>query len=313
VNAEFEEIAVSEGSSREPASPERSSVAIIGGGVVGIATARGLRARGFKTTIFDTSLERVSALREEGFSAHEPSVLTETSPDFYFLSVPTPTTNGRIDLGPMRSAASTVGDALARRDDWSCVVVRSTVPPGTTDDLVGPILEERSGRTARDSFGLSMNPEFLRAASAAEDFNDPRVIVIGVRDNATEKSMRMLYDAWPDVPVMAMSNREAEAAKYTSNLFNAAKISFFNELHQTFASLGIDSTVAFDAVLNGAEGLWNAGYGTRGGAPFGGACLPKDSAAFIAFAKDNGIEMLILAAVIETNVRLGGELSIDAM
>ncbi len=289
----------------------RISVAIIGGGVVGVATGRGLVSRGFDTTIFDTSRERIEALREEGFTAYEPTQLAELSPDFYLLSVPTPTTNGRVDLGPMRSAAQCVGNALAKRDDWACVVVRSTVPPGTTDEVVARILEECSGRSGHESFGLSMNPEFLRAASATQDFDDPRVIVIGARDDASEKAMRLFYEAWPDVPVITMTNREAEAAKYTSNLFNAAKISFFNELHETFTTMGIDSSVAFDAVLNGAEGLWNPRYGTRGGAPFAGACLPKDSAAFISFARDHGIQMPILAAVIETNARLGGDPMID--
>ena len=104
-----------------------------------------------------------------------------------------------------------------------------------------------------------------------------------------------------------MTNPEAEAAKYTSNLFNAAKISFFNELHETFSAMGINSTVAFEAILNGAEGLWNPRYGTRGGSPFAGACLPKDSSAFFSFAKDQGMDMPLLAAVIETNIRLGGE------
>ncbi len=298
---------MSAGNDRDPLGPARSSVLIIGGGVVGVATGRGLRSRGFETSFVDTSRERIAQLRDEGFAAYEPAQIAEVEPDFYLLSVPTPTTAGRIDLGPLRAASETVANALALRDDWACVVVRSTVPPGTTDDVVGPILEQHCGREAHRSFGLAMNPEFLRAASANEDFDDPRVIIFGSRDDASEKAMRILYEPWSYVPIIAMTNREAEAAKYTSNLFNAAKISFFNELHQTFSALGIDSSVAFNAVVNGAEGLWNPAYGTRGGAPYGGACLPKDSAAFLTFATDQGLDLPLLSAVIETNIRLGGE------
>jgi UDPglucose 6-dehydrogenase len=118
--------------------------------------------------------------------------------------------------------------------------------------------------------------------------------------------MRSLYRSWPDTETVIMTNGEAEATKYAANLFNAAKISFFNELHAALSKLGVDSALPFSVVARGAEGLWNPLYGTRAGAPFEGACLPKDAAGFALFAHQEGIETPLIDAVIATNVALGG-------
>jgi UDPglucose 6-dehydrogenase len=112
------------------------------------------------------------------------------------------------------------------------------------------------------------------------------------------------------VPVVSLDLRSAELAKYTSNLFNAAKISFFNELEEVALQLGADARAIFDAVATGCEGMWNPEYGTRGLAPFGGACLPKDTAAFLGFAAEVGLAkvMPMLRATIETNERVSRRL-----
>ena len=280
-------------------------ICVVGAGVVGVATGRGFALAGAEVSFVDISEERVAQLVHEGSDAHGIDSLASLRADHYLISVPTPTRGGRVDLGAISSASREIGQAIAARDEWSCVVVRSTVPPGTTDDLVRTILEESSGKCAGEGFGLAMNPEFLREATAAEDFLRPRVIVVGAPEERTETAMRWLYEPWAEVDTLLMPTRAAEATKYTANLFNAAKISFFNELHGFFESLGVDSTVAFDAAVRGAEGLWNPRYGTRGGAPFGGACLPKDTEAFLGFAEDHGVDLAILASVVAYNERLG--------
>jgi UDPglucose 6-dehydrogenase len=282
------------------------SVAIVGGGVVGRATGKVLIERGIAVTFVDSSDGRIDELRGDGLSAISPEELEKQSPDAYLISVPTPTRNGTIDLGAVRSASDSVGRSLAHREDWSLVVVRSTVPPGTTDQVVTPAVEESAGRRRGTDFGVSMNPEFLRARFAEEDFAAPRVIVIGSDSDRTESAMRSMYASWPDVKTVVMTNAEAEATKYTANLFNASKISLFNELHATFARLGVDSTVPFATAAEGAEGLWNPWYGTRGGEPYGGVCLPKDAAGFAAFVHARDIDTPLLDAVIATNVALGG-------
>jgi len=284
------------------------TVAIIGSGVVGTATGFGLQGVGHRVVFCDLDPERLAMLRSRGFMAMECGELPLEEPnvDAYLISVPTPTAEGRVDLTYLREAAAAVGCALSQHEGHPVVVVRSTVPPGTTEDVVIPVLEGRSGRTAGRDFGMCMNPEFLRARSAEADFKRPRVIVIGSLDAWSEQALRRVYAPWTDVTVVATDLRTAEATKYMANLFNAAKISFFNEMAGVLAALGADPTAAAGAVALGAEGMWNPAYGTRIGAPYGGACLPKDMLGFLGLLDERGLSELapILFAVNETNDRV---------
>jgi UDPglucose 6-dehydrogenase len=290
--------------SRQPVPARR--IAIVGSGVVGTATGVGLEAKGHDVVFCDISRNRLAVLRKRGLSAIAADALLEEDRDVYLISVPSPTVEGEVDTSYVAAAASLVGRAIAKREKWSLVVVRSTVPPGTTEGVVRPIVEREAGRAAGDGFGLCMNPEFLRELSAEQDFMDPRVIVIGALDERSDAALRRLYAGWPDVPVVSMSLRDAELTKYTSNLFNAAKISFFNEMEQICQAFDADARNVFGAVVHGAEGLWNPAYGTRGLFPYGGACLPKDTVGFLGFARERGLgdQMLLLQATIETNERL---------
>lgn len=281
-----------------------ASVVVVGSGVVGTATGRGLAANGVGVTFCDTSADRRTLLREQGLDACSDTELASHRPDAYLISVPTPTLDGRVDLSYIESAMRTVGDAIGGRDDWCCVVIRSTVPPGTTEALLRPLLEAHSGKLSGWHFGLAMNPEFLRAATALEDFVTPRVIVIGALDERSDEAVRRLYVPWGDVPKYSMDLRTAEATKYVSNLFNATKISFFNEMHRVLRRIGADDEVAFAAVAEGAEGMWNPRYGTRGGFPYGGVCLPKDTVGFESFARDLGEQMPLLSATIQVNEQM---------
>ncbi len=295
------------------------TVAVVGSGVVGVATGRGLGRHGHGVVFCDVSTERLAILRGQGLSAVEPAGLGAIAVDAYLISVPTPTVEGRVDLSYVREAASAVGGALGTvhrrgRARWSVAVIRSTVPPGTTEDLVIPTLASASGLNPGRDFGVCVNPEFLRAASAEEDFARPRVIVIGALDRRSEMTLRHLYAPWAGVPVVTTSLRTAEAAKYVANLFNAAKISFFNEMDQALLALGAEPEDAFAAAALGAEGLWNPRYGTRGGSPYGGVCLPKDTLAFRGLAEERGLGHLvsILRATIDVNERMEAELRREA-
>ena len=284
-------------------------VVIVGSGVVGTATGRGFRAKGHRVLFCDAARPRVELLRDAGFEAIHTEALGAVRADAYLLSVPTPTVDGAADLACVREAAEALGSALAGHPGRPLVVVRSTVPPGTTEELVVPVVQFVSGLRAGKDFSVCMNPEFLRAATAEDDFLHPRVIVIGVPDKASERATRRLYAPWNDVPVLSMSVRSAEATKYVANVFNATKISFFNELHQVLIAAGADPEAAFRAVAIGAEGMWNPTYGTRGGSPYGGVCLPKDTVAFRRYAEDLGAGDLVtmLRATIAVNERLEAE------
>jgi len=92
--------------------------------------------------------------------------------------------------------------------------------------------------------------------------------------------------------------------KYVNNIYNAVKISYFNEVHAICERLEIDSNLIGAAVARTAESMWNPLYGTRGGVPYGGACLPKDTVAFLQFVRKNGMSHLMLEAAIDANNRL---------
>lgn len=293
-------------------SRSRRRLVIVGAGVVGTATGLGFAEVGHDVAFCDTSAQRRALLRRRGLRVLAPSQLAAEHFDAYLISVPSPTVDGQVDLSCVLAAAETVGRALAgpRAGRRPLVVVRSTVPPGTTEGPVREALERTSGKRSGTGFGLCMNPEFLREATADDDFLHPRVIVIGALDGPSERALRRIYQPWPEVPVVSLTLRAAELTKYVSNLFNAAKISFFNELEEVALALGADARAIFSAVAQGAEGMWNPVYGTRGLAPYGGACLPKDTEGFLGFAATEGFAeaMPMLQATIETNARVAARL-----
>src|SRR2546427_2751081 len=146
------------------------TLVIVGSGVVGLATGTGLDAKGHRVIFCDVVPERISTLRDQGFRAIHSDELACTKADVYLISVPSPSVGGRVDLSHVRRAAAAVGRAIAAHPGWPLVVVRSTVPPGTTETIVVPVLESTSRRAAGRGVGVCMNPEFLRAATAESDF-----------------------------------------------------------------------------------------------------------------------------------------------
>jgi UDPglucose 6-dehydrogenase len=219
------------------------------------------------------------------------------------LAVSTPTVDGKIVLDHIEAAARDLGEQLKRVDHFITVVVRSTVLPGTTEKRIKPILEAASGNVAGVDFGLAMNPEFLRQVSSVQDFDRPWITVLGAYDEQAARTLRALYLPFGSLTVDCTPT-EAEMIKYTSNLYNAVKISYFNEVHAMCEQLGINSGVVSSTVARSAEAMWNPLYGTRGGVPFGGACLPKDTSAFMQFVRDNGFDNRVLEAAIESNEHL---------
>jgi UDPglucose 6-dehydrogenase len=224
--------------------------------------------------------------------------------DFVMLAVSTPSIDDRIVLDYIEAAALDVGLSLATTDRYVVVVVRSTVPPTTTEDRITPILERASGKKAGVDFGVAMNPEFLRAVNSEQDFARPWITVLGTSDRHTAEILDDLYRPFGALIVRCTST-EAEMIKYINNVYNAVKISYFNEVYGICKRLGIDGNLIGAAVARTAESMWNPLYGTRGGVPYGGACLPKDTTAFMQFVRERGWEHLILEATIEANRRLG--------
>jgi UDPglucose 6-dehydrogenase/GDP-mannose 6-dehydrogenase len=232
--------------------------------------------------------------------------------DVTFIAVGTPFDGQRIDLTFIREAARQVGEALRDKAGYHVVVVKSTVVPGTTDDVVLPVLEQASGKRAGIDFGVGMNPEFLTEGVAVDDFMRPDRLVLGGIDERTIDAQRAIYAPFTGTPQLATNNKTAEMIKYTSNATLALLISFANEIGNLCSALGgVD-------VADVMRGVHLARYFTTppadgrpapapitaflwAGCGYGGSCLPKDTKALAAHGAAHGAPMPVLDAVIATN------------
>jgi UDPglucose 6-dehydrogenase len=283
---------------------ESSRIFIVGSGVVGAATGEGFLAAGHKVTFIDVSPARVAELAARGLDVRTELDLAGEPESFIFLTLPTPNDGHRYDLSAFTAGSASVGKALALGTARHTVVVRSTVPPGTTEGLVRSTLEANSGLSAGSGFALASNPEFLRAVSAAEDFANPWMTVIASRDPETVDRLRALLSPFGGELRTFTNPAEAEFIKAAHNIFNATKISFWNEMWLVAQEIGVDLDPIASTVARSAEGSINPQYGIRGGAPYGGVCLPKDTQGFLGFADTVGVDMPLLRAVVETNDKL---------
>jgi len=285
---------------------EFKNILILGSGTVGQATGRGFLERQHKVVFLDISDDLIKRLKGEGLEAHIVGYEKEHPADFIMVCISTPPSEdtGAVNLDYIKEGMKTVGRILSQHfDSWPVVVIRSTVPPGTTKKTLIPLMEKYSGRKAGRHFGVCMNPELLRATSSVNDFAHPWATVIGEMSKRSGNLLEQLYRPFGG-KLFRMTLDEAEFLKYTHNLRNAAVISFYNELWQLAKRLGIDPNPLFAATAVTAESAWNPAYGSVGGFPFGGTCLPKDTHALLYFAESLGQEMPLLAAVIKVNEKM---------
>jgi UDPglucose 6-dehydrogenase len=278
-------------------------IVIVGSGVVGTATGRGFLDAGHDVTFVDVLQSRIEALTADGFTATS-RVSLGSEPAFVFLTLPTPNVGRRYDLTAFESGVTSVGRALKGSPRVHTVVVRSTVPPGTTEGVVKSILECESGKSVNDGFALASNPEFLRAASAREDFRWPWMTVIASRNKRTQERLRFLLQPFGGEIRIFDDPATAEFIKCAHNIYNAAKISFWNEMWFVAERVGLNLEEISSTVAASAEGSFNQAYGIRGGAPYGGVCLPKDTNGFLGWAAELGADMPMLKSVIAVNESL---------
>lgn len=280
-----------------------SHILIVGSGVVGQATGKGFAKKGHNVSYVDVNPNTLATLRNAGHKAMTIKEVNWDEVEIVMLTVSTPTVNDSIILDHIEAAATDVGRGLAQAKHFITVVVRSTVPPTTTEQRLTPILEREAGKRAGVDFGVAMNPEFLRQVSSEEDFVRPWITVLGCNDKLTFNVLKQLYTPFGSL-IVQCSPTEAELVKYVNNVYNAVKISYFNEIHAICEQLGADSNLVGAIVARSSESMWNPLYGTRGGVPYGGACLPKDTAAFMEFVRKMGMEHLMLEATIQVNRHL---------
>lgn len=297
-------------------------ISVIGGGYVGLVSAVCFSELGHSVNIIEIDAQKVKAINlgrptiyekglEEMLSAHASRNLTATSdyqsiPDseIILICVGTPEgPDGEADLSMIASAAKSIGTALQDSSEYHIVAVKSTVPPGTTENLVKPVVLKHLGNDEADDdyrkIGFVMNPEFLREGLAVQDFMNPDRIVVGSSDQNAGDIFQKVYTGL-EAPLVRTSLSAAEMIKYTSNAFLATKISFSNEIGNICKHLGIDVYDVMKGV--GLDHRINP-YFLNAGAGFGGSCFPKDVSALMHLARDIGEDPILLNAVIEINNR----------
>lgn len=305
-------------------------LSVIGTGYVGLVSGVCLAHLGHDVECVDidaAKVERINGgecpIHEDGladlmadvlgtrFKATTDLATAVAQSDLTLIAVGTPFGEDRIDLAQIRSAAQSVGEALRAKEGYHVVAVKSTVVPGTTEDVVRPILERTSGKIAGPDFGVGMNPEFLREGVAVADFLHPDRIVIGGNDDRALERMSDLYDVFDGVEVMRTTPKTAEMIKYTANSLLATLISFANEVANLSASVGVDVVDVmagvhldhrFSPILDDGSRVRPASLTyLEAGCGFGGSCFPKDVKALAAHAKTAGVDAPILNGALQVN------------
>ena len=282
----------------------KDEIAILGSGVIGQATGKGFIEKGYRVVFVDIDYSVVKKLRDEGFDSIHVSKLAKRSPDLFFISVQVPTKRKGPHVKELKKPIEDIGLYLKGIDKYVLVAVRSTVPPLTTKNLVTPLLEKISGKKAGKDFGVCSNPEYIRERFGEEDFLNSKVIIIGSEDERVAKKLGEYYESFP-ANIYYFHTAEAEMHKYVHNLYNACKISFFNEQRTVCEAMDLDADKIFKATIESAEAFWNPEYGTRKMGPFGGSCLPKDTKGFLRWVKNLFKKKLfVIEGVIKANNKL---------
>jgi len=220
--------------------------------------------------------------------------------DVSLVCVGTPSDhNGSLNLAFVERVCGEIGQALASKEDYHTVVLRSTMLPGSTEERVIPILESASGRRAGQDFGVSFNPEFLREGTAVHDFHHPPFTLVG---RLQDRGAQMVADLYTDIdaPLLVVPLKVAETVKYVNNAFHALKVAFANEIGNICKQQGVDSHQVMD-IFCMDDKLNLSPYYLKPGFAFGGSCLPKDLRALLYHAHHMDLSVPVLEAILPSN------------
>ncbi len=306
-------------------------ISVIGGGYVGLVSGACLASYGHDVLIVEQDKKKVAQINKGVSPIHEDGLdeilkksidtnLQATThlddavqlSDLTMIAVGTPFDGDEIDLSQIESASTAIGQALKDVDRYHVVVVKSTVVPGTTDNLVAPLLEKFSGKSIGEQIGVGMNPEFLREGNAVSDFMTPDRIVMGGNDERARARIEEVYKPFGDTDKVLVNNQTAEMIKYTSNALLATLISFSNEIGNLCSAIeNVDVANVIDGVKldkrlspileNGERIHPDINTYLDAGCGFGGSCFPKDVNALRAFGAQRNLAMPLLDAVMQTN------------
>ena len=206
---------------------------------------------------------------------------------------------GRLSLAAIESVSTEIGQAIRSKPTRHEVVIRSTVLPGTTRDVILPRLIDASGKNPGDAFGVAFNPEFMREGSSVNDFNNPSRTIVGALERRSTEAVLSLYNHLPGAKITT-DIETAELAKYVDNTWHALKVAFTNEFAVVASTLGIDSDEVMgifseDNRLNISHAYMRPGFA------FGGSCLPKDLRALAYLARTRDLSLPIISHILDSN------------
>ena len=298
-------------------------VAVFGLGYVGTVTAACLASHGHDVWGVDVDIAKVDEVRagrspvaEPGLDTLSAQVMAEGTlhattsclealdqAEVSLVCVGTPSAaSGATDLSYIRRSVDDIVGAMHTvtppASGHHSVVIRSTVPPGTVDEVVIPGLTEGLADT-KITAGAAMCPEFLREGSGVADFFASPLVVIGTSDAHVADTVTGLF-SFLGQPARVVEARTAESLKYACNAFHATKVSFANEMSRLLRIAGVDSREVMslfceDQVLNISPAYLRPGFA------FGGSCLPKDLRSLLHLGRTNSVDLPMLAGTLATN------------
>jgi GDP-mannose 6-dehydrogenase len=295
-------------------------ISIFGIGYVGAVSSGCLAGFGHEVTAIDISAEKVAMINRGQSPVVEPGLdaligqavadgrlragtdvhAAVAGSELSLVAVGTPSeADGSVSLRAVERVAASIGEAIARKAGPHTVVMRSTVPPGTAEELVIPLLERHAERRLSQGLTYYSNPEFLREGTAVGDFHAPPFTLIGAEAGDDAALLRTLYGSIA-APIHVVAYRIAESVKHISNVYHAMKLAFVNEAGAVLAACGVDARAAFslfceDRVLNVSPAYLRPGFA------FGGSCLPKDVRSFLAIAGRQGVPVPLLSQLLPSN------------
>ncbi|AJF61450.1 Nucleotide sugar dehydrogenase [archaeon GW2011_AR15] len=292
------------------------NISVVGLGYVGLIQAAGMAKLGHNVLGSDMDKNKVDKINSKEPPIYEnglKEILQETVPsrfsayqelkkpfmesDATFICVGTPSKRqGEMSLHQLENVMRQLGELLKEKK-YHIFVIKSTVVPGTCENIVIPVVEKASGKKFKKDFSVVMNPEFLREGEALEDFFDPDRIVLGSSDKTALKKIKEIYSPFK-CPVLETGFKEAEMIKYASNAFLATKISFINEIGNISKTFGIDTNIVAKGI--GMDKRISPHF-LKSGIGFGGSCFPKDVNAIVYKATEKGYNPKLLRSVLDVN------------
>ncbi len=220
--------------------------------------------------------------------------------DVSMICVGTPSLpNGSLDTHFLLRVMEQIGASLRAIGHYHVVTIRSTLLPGVAKEVIIPLLEQVSGKTVGEDFGVVVNPEFLRESSAIDDFRNPPFTLVGQFDQRSGDVLAQAYDLIAR-PVFRTGPDAASMIKYASNNFHALKVAFANEIGAICNQLDIDSQQVMNVFCEDRSLNISKTY-LRPGFAFGGSCLPKDVRALNYAAKHRDIHTPLLNSILPSN------------